>query len=246
MELFIDLISTVAFSLLFFFLLAKLFSSTDVHQLDDEAFEDHKVFDQTTHRDFNEVGTIVFNKPEKIEDLNDQIHKKIEGLNDQFEKIEALDETEIMVDHDNDDDDDDDDDWEGVEKTELHKVFGAVASKSNVDHLAMANLGSDLKLQLYALHKVATEGPCHHHSQPMALKLSARAKWNAWQQLGNMSPEEAMEQYINLLPRNIHGRMQDESDYAGDDKQASLDAGAGLYEKLESDYTTLLPNQQVA
>ncbi|CAH9069226.1 unnamed protein product [Cuscuta europaea] len=57
-------------------------------------------------------------------------------------------------------------------------------------------------MQLYGLHKVATEGPCCT-PQPMAFKLSARAKWNAWQKLGDISQDEAMEQYIALLSRSI-------------------------------------------
>ncbi|GAV58737.1 ACBP domain-containing protein [Cephalotus follicularis] len=134
---------------------------------------------------------------------------------------------------------DDDDDWEGIERSELGKVFGTavlfVGSVSNADKIT--SLGSDLKMLLYALHKVATEGPCHE-PQPMLLKVSARAKWNAWQRLGNMSPEEAMEQYINLLSRSIPGWAQD--DYTGD-KQVFADAEA--LRKLEFACNTVLPNQ---
>lgn len=76
------------------------------------------------------------------------------------------------------DGDDEDDDWEGIEKTELEKDF-ALAAKfvgSGETDRRMESFGSDLKMQLYGLHKVATEGPCHE-PQPMALKVSARAKW---------------------------------------------------------------------
>lgn len=66
------------------------------------------------------------------------------------------------------------DDWEGVERTELDKIFGEamvfVGSKSNADQIA------DLKLQLYGLQRIALQGPCHR-PQPMALNVSARAKW---------------------------------------------------------------------
>ncbi|KAL0395820.1 UNVERIFIED_CONTAM: protein CONSERVED IN THE GREEN LINEAGE AND DIATOMS 27, chloroplastic [Sesamum calycinum] len=93
-----------------------------------------------------------------------------------------------------------DDDWEGIERTELEKNFGEavvfVGSKSNADQIA------DVKLQLYGLQKVALEGPCHG-SQPMALKLSARSKWNSWQKLGNMSRETAMEKYIEVLSKAV-------------------------------------------
>ncbi|XP_010277104.1 PREDICTED: acyl-CoA-binding domain-containing protein 3-like isoform X2 [Nelumbo nucifera] len=100
----------------------------------------------------------------------------------------------------------DEDDWEGIERTEVEKLFSAAAafvgSPCNNDRLS--NVDSDVQMLLYGLHKVATEGPCHE-PQPMALKVSARAKWNAWQQLGNMSPEEAMDQYITLLSDTVPG-----------------------------------------
>ncbi|KAL0343536.1 UNVERIFIED_CONTAM: Acyl-CoA-binding domain-containing protein 3 [Sesamum angustifolium] len=95
------------------------------------------------------------------------------------------------------------DDWEGIERTELEKVFGEavvfVSCKSNAD-----GIDEDVKLQLYGLQKIALEGTCHE-SQPMALKLSARAKWNAWKQLGSMNREMAMEEYVNILAQAIPG-----------------------------------------
>ncbi|XP_038724014.1 acyl-CoA-binding domain-containing protein 3-like isoform X2 [Tripterygium wilfordii] len=73
---------------------------------------------------------------------------------------------------------DEEDDWEGIERTDLEKVFGAavvyLASRSNAD--PVSSLGSDAKMRFYGLHKVATEGPCHL-PQPMVFKVSARAKW---------------------------------------------------------------------
>nr|DAD21361.1 TPA_asm: hypothetical protein HUJ06_022824 [Nelumbo nucifera] len=72
----------------------------------------------------------------------------------------------------------DEDDWEGIERTEVEKLFSAAAafvgSPCNNDRLS--NVDSDVQMLLYGLHKVATEGPCHE-PQPMALKVSARAKW---------------------------------------------------------------------
>ncbi|XP_043708918.1 acyl-CoA-binding domain-containing protein 3-like isoform X2 [Telopea speciosissima] len=103
---------------------------------------------------------------------------------------------------------DDDDDWEGIERSDAEKLFAAAASfvgsTDNSDRLS--NVGSDVQMQLYALHKIATEGSCHE-PQPMTLKVSSRAKWNAWQRLGNMNPEVAMEQYISLLSDSVPGWM---------------------------------------
>ncbi|KAI4327377.1 hypothetical protein L6164_019846 [Bauhinia variegata] len=103
-----------------------------------------------------------------------------------------------------------DDDWEGVERTELERLFGSavvyVGSKDNANRIA--SLIDDVKLQLYGFYKIATQGPCRE-PQPMALKFSARAKWNAWQKLGIMSPELAMERYITILSESIPDWMPD-------------------------------------
>ncbi|GMJ08034.1 hypothetical protein HRI_004472600 [Hibiscus trionum] len=136
----------------------------------------------------------------------------------------------------------DDDDWEGIERTELEKDFGKavcfVGYKSNAD--TDFKLGSDLKMQLYGLHKIATEGPCYE-PQPMALKLYARANWNAWKRLGSMSPEAAMELYITLVSSSIPGFVQD--DIRGNGKQDSADAKANR--KLPFDVKTMSVNQAI-
>jgi hypothetical protein len=78
--------------------------------------------------------------------------------------------------------DSDEDDWEGIERSELEKDFAAAAkfvlepSGDTEGRLATAGVGSDVQMDLYGLHKIATEGPCRE-PQPMALMLSARAKW---------------------------------------------------------------------
>ncbi|CAN1250833.1 Acyl-CoA-binding domain-containing protein 2 [Linum perenne] len=97
-------------------------------------------------------------------------------------------------------DDDDDDDWEGVESTELDEIFSAASAfvaAAASDRLSQ-KVSTDVQLQLYGLYKIATEGPCTVPA-PSALKMTARAKWTAWQKLGTMSPEEAMERYIDLV-----------------------------------------------
>ncbi|CAL1410623.1 unnamed protein product [Linum trigynum] len=117
-----------------------------------------------------------------------------------------------------------DDDWEGIERTDLEKVF-AKASKfveSGYGEEKLASVGSDVQMELYALHKLVTEGPCHEQP-PMALKLSARAKWNSWQKLGNMDPEAAMEQYVTLLSDNVP-RWTEEKTTGDDDEAPSSEA----------------------
>ncbi|KAJ6722308.1 ACYL-COA-BINDING PROTEIN ACBP [Salix koriyanagi] len=116
---------------------------------------------------------------------------------------------------------DEDDDWEGIERSELEKIFGEAAKfveESGDKDERLASAGSDLQMELYGLHKIATEGPCREQP-PMALKVSARAKWNAWQRLGSMSPEAAMEQYIAVLLERAPGWMKDKP--SGDNKPGS-------------------------
>ncbi|KAI3949207.1 hypothetical protein MKW92_041661 [Papaver armeniacum] len=97
-------------------------------------------------------------------------------------------------------DDDDDDDWEGVESTELDEIFNAATAfvaTAAADRLSQ-KVSNDVQLELYGLYKIATEGPCTS-PQPSAIKMTARAKWNAWQKLGAMPPEDAMEKYISIV-----------------------------------------------
>ncbi|KAF8114540.1 hypothetical protein N665_0036s0068 [Sinapis alba] len=93
-----------------------------------------------------------------------------------------------------------DDDWEGVESTELDEAFSAATlfvTTAAADRLSQ-KVPSDVQQQLYGLYKISTEGPCTA-PQPSALKITARAKWQAWNKLGAMPPEEAMEKYIEIV-----------------------------------------------
>ncbi|XP_020079941.1 acyl-CoA-binding domain-containing protein 1-like [Ananas comosus] len=95
----------------------------------------------------------------------------------------------------------DDSDWEGIESTELDEEFSAASTfvaTTAADRAASAKVSNDVQLQLYGLYKIATEGPCTA-PQPSPLKMTARAKWNAWQKLGAMPPEEAMLKYISIV-----------------------------------------------
>jgi acyl-CoA-binding protein len=53
------------------------------------------------------------------------------------------------------------------------------------------------KFRFYALHKQATVGPCNV-PRPSWWNIlgNAKAKWNAWDQLKEMSKEEAMTMYV--------------------------------------------------
>jgi acyl-CoA-binding protein len=54
------------------------------------------------------------------------------------------------------------------------------------------------KLQFYALYKQATVGKCNI-PQPWAVNVVERAKWEAWNGLGNMSSDTAKERYCALF-----------------------------------------------
>lgn len=60
---------------------------------------------------------------------------------------------------------------------------------------------NDDKLKMYSFFKQATVGPCAQHGgeQPWAVNMEARAKWDAWNNLGGMSSEEAQQEYIKVL-----------------------------------------------
>ncbi|XP_039826890.1 acyl-CoA-binding domain-containing protein 5-like [Panicum virgatum] len=103
--------------------------------------------------------------------------------------------------------------WEGIERSEVEKRFGAAAAftASGAGAASLSKLDSDVQLQLQGLLKVAIDGPCYDSTQPLTLRPSSRAKWVAWQKLGNMHPEIAMEKYMNLLSETIPGWMGNET-----------------------------------
>ncbi|XP_042001902.1 acyl-CoA-binding domain-containing protein 1-like isoform X1 [Salvia splendens] len=117
---------------------------------------------------------------------------------------------------------DSDDDWEGVESTELDKIFSVATAfiAATAADRAAVKASNDVQLQLYSLYKIAIEGPCSA-PQPSALKMTALAglgyirfrnmlffnmkpevrklQWQAWKKLGAMPREEAMEKYIDIV-----------------------------------------------
>lgn len=57
---------------------------------------------------------------------------------------------------------------------------------------------TDNLLRLYALYKQATTGDVNT-SQPWAVQIEARAKWDAWNKCKGMSKDKAKETYIALV-----------------------------------------------
>lgn len=54
------------------------------------------------------------------------------------------------------------------------------------------------KLKFYSYFKQATEGDVQG-TQPWAVQLEARAKWDAWNGLKGLSQDEAKQMYIDLV-----------------------------------------------
>ena len=60
------------------------------------------------------------------------------------------------------------------------------------------------KLSLYGFYKQATSGKCNI-SKPQGINMVQNAKWEQWYSLGEMTKEEAMENYIQIVKKlNIH------------------------------------------
>ena len=53
----------------------------------------------------------------------------------------------------------------------------------------------ELKLEMYALYKQATDGDCNT-DKPGMLNFVEKAKWKAWHELVGMSKKDAMKKYI--------------------------------------------------
>ncbi|XP_018019205.1 acyl-CoA-binding domain-containing protein 5 [Hyalella azteca] len=61
---------------------------------------------------------------------------------------------------------------------------------------------NEMKQIFYGLYKQATEGPCTEPKPPF-YQVIAGYKWRAWNSLGNISKEEAMEKYVAELKKII-------------------------------------------
>ena len=58
----------------------------------------------------------------------------------------------------------------------------------------------DQKLQLYALFKQVTVGPCNT-PRPGMFDFKAKAKWEKWNSVKDMSPADAEKEYCTLVQK---------------------------------------------
>ncbi|KAG9296817.1 hypothetical protein G9A89_002214 [Geosiphon pyriformis] len=73
-----------------------------------------------------------------------------------------------------------------------------VSAFEYISNITSTKLSNDVKLKLYAYYKSSTIGPCNT-SKPSLFEFTARAKWEAWKETGEMSQEEAMTRYIDIV-----------------------------------------------
>ncbi|XP_050174184.1 enoyl-CoA delta isomerase 2 isoform X3 [Myiozetetes cayanensis] len=78
--------------------------------------------------------------------------------------------------------------------------------------------GNETKLKLYALFKQATEGPCNA-PKPGMLDFVKKAKWDAWNSLGNLSQDNARQKYAELVSSLVSAES------ASQEKDASPEEG---------------------
>ncbi|XP_035678549.1 enoyl-CoA delta isomerase 2-like isoform X2 [Branchiostoma floridae] len=75
---------------------------------------------------------------------------------------------------------------------------------------------NNVKLQIYALFKQATKGPCNT-PKPGAFDFVGRAKWQAWSGLGDISQDEAQKQYIDIINGLAGEESPAETEQAGEE-----------------------------
>lgn len=158
-------------------------SDERVDQLNEDCgVEKEKIDEQCFYADGSEKGEMVIEKEGGGDSRVRVVSEKGKSVIVEEEKIEVgFDEKEVK-DFGENEGIVEDDDWEGIERSELEKVFAEAVNyveyggrkEKEDDHLE--KMSSDVQMELYGLHKVAVEGPCGG-PQPMALKVSARAKW---------------------------------------------------------------------
>lgn len=126
------------------------------------------------------VGDIDFGKLVEEEEEDEAVDTVSEGeiVMDEAVGEIRLEDKEVKLSEHDDTGVDDDDDWEGIEQTPTGELF-AIANDyfgSTVGKEELSGLGPDVQLQVYALSKVAIDGPCYG-PQPLSLKPSSRARW---------------------------------------------------------------------
>ncbi|XP_067857879.1 enoyl-CoA delta isomerase 2, mitochondrial isoform X2 [Heptranchias perlo] len=100
--------------------------------------------------------------------------------------------------------------------------------------------GNEVKLQIYALFKQATQGPCNS-PKPSMLDFINKAKWEAWNSLGKTPKEEARQKYVDLIGTLVSAEVPTHSEAtATGDVKSSFQT---LNVTTENNITTILLNR---
>ncbi|XP_045192757.2 enoyl-CoA delta isomerase 2-like isoform X2 [Mercenaria mercenaria] len=106
------------------------------------------------------------------------------------------------------------------------KTMGAYDAEFNKAKERLNSLkedpGNEAKLKIYALFKQATVGKCNV-PKPGMMDIVGKYKWNAWNDLGDISQDEAQKQYIELVDT-----------LAGAETKESSGAQSGTDQKFET------------
>lgn len=107
--------------------------------------------------------------------------------------------------------------WTGIQENhdaasspEADKFQAAVKVVNNMPKDGPFQASNELKLQFYALYKQATVGKCCS-SKPGFWDVVNRAKWDAWNSLGSMSKEEAMQGYVSQMKQIVDTMSLDDN-----------------------------------
>ncbi|XP_032709262.1 enoyl-CoA delta isomerase 2, mitochondrial-like [Lontra canadensis] len=85
-----------------------------------------------------------------------------------------------------------------VSKTAMGASQEDFENAMNQVKLLKEDPGNEVKLKFYGLYKQATEGPCNT-PKPGVFDLINKAKWEAWNALGNLPKETARQSYVDLV-----------------------------------------------
>ena len=88
---------------------------------------------------------------------------------------------------------------EEIEEIKENFLFAVDSIKnSQSNNPGMKGPTDQERLKFYSLYKQATIGKCNTQ-QPWAINVVDRAKWDAWNSLGNMKKQDAMIKYCELF-----------------------------------------------
>jgi acyl-CoA-binding protein len=82
----------------------------------------------------------------------------------------------------------------GKDLDTLFREAVAIASE-----MTQASLPQDVQLRLYAFYKQATFGTIEYNNNAGSFDLRNAFKTNAWMQISHLTPDEAKQNYIDII-----------------------------------------------